>query len=147
MRKLALVLCLVVLLGAMATGVLAKKMGSGNNGNGYGKGGRFGGEKGNKGPQGSDFETEGNETEGNETEGGEIEGNETEGAEPENKVERTPKYPADHNGLYKTRGQSRHLYLYEKDDEWTPIARGAWGKMTYKHVGRSLRFVFNGRRL
>ncbi len=37
-----------------------------------------------------------------------------------------------------------HVYLYEKDAEWTLVEGGAWGKMKYNLSGSTFDFVFNG---
>jgi hypothetical protein len=54
---------------------------------------------------------------------------------------KNPKSPADYNGLNKGNSKMSHLYLYEKDPiEWTVVAVGAWGKMSFDEDS----FVFNG---
>lgn len=54
---------------------------------------------------------------------------------------KTPKSPADYNGLNKGKSEVNHLYLYEKDSStWEIVEDGAWGKMMYKADN----FVFNG---
>ena len=44
-----------------------------------------------------------------------------------------------------------HLYLYEKtpatEGAWPIVEGGAWGKMTYKLLGNTFDFVFNGHEL
>lgn len=36
------------------------------------------------------------------------------------------------------------LYLYQKDSNWNVVAGGAWGKMTYRLMGPTFDFIFNG---
>jgi hypothetical protein len=40
-----------------------------------------------------------------------------------------------------------HLYLYEKEADWTIVEGGAWGKMKYNLSGSKFDFVFNGHEL
>jgi len=46
------------------------------------------------------------------------------------------------------RSDTAHLYLFQKDPStWQIIPNGAWGKMTYRIISPSFRFVFNGHKL
>ena len=54
-----------------------------------------------------------------------------------------PKSPADYNGLNKGKSDIYHLYLYEKNPDWSIAEDGAWGKMTFGTES----FVFNGHKL
>jgi len=151
MKKLAIALSTMLILGILGASVLAKNM----NSQGYGKGGKFGeqadpapsngngngkgwGKGGNPNKPIEEEETEVEETE--ETE-------ETEEIEEEEEYIPTPKHPADSNGLRKTNGKVRHLYLYEKDEEWNPVVGGAWGKMTYRPSGKTFWYTFTGHKL
>jgi hypothetical protein len=146
MKKLAIALSVMLIMGILGAGVLGKSYGKGgkdsenpasdnSNGNGWGKGGNP--DKPGKG--GETQSTGENLTEGNLT--GSTEQTSGNG---KGKNKTTPKYPADFNGLNKTRGRVRHLYLYEKNDTtWEPIPRGAWGKMTYRPSGKTFRYTFS----
>jgi len=170
MKKLALLLCAILVTGVVGTGVLAKKGGNGKTkGKGYGRGGRFVGPPEWAGSDHDDTDdtqlntddTEQDDTEQDDTE--QVEAQDSEGDQDDQqtgdteeteeddgngkafgKNKETPKSPADYNGLNKP-GNSRHLYLYEKNpDDWSIVEDGAWGKMTYRPVGKTLRFVFTG---
>ena len=140
MKRLALLLCAILIMGVVGTAAFAKKEGNGSNGKSYGKGGRYGGKPEWAGND--DEETE--ETGEEETEEEETEEEESNG-KALGKDKDTPKAPADFNGL-KESGNSRHLYLYEKipEGDWPTLDDGAWGKMTYRPSGKTLRFVFTG---
>jgi hypothetical protein len=151
MKKLAVALSIILILGIVGAGVLAKsgkaksygqsknKYGEdteeGPNGNGkaWGKGGNP-----NK-PGGPEMEAEDEEQEEQEGEEEEVESQ-----DQEEEAQPTPRYPADYNGLYKTRGRVRHLYLYPKDPTtWYPVEGGAWGKMTYRPSGQTFRYTLS----
>jgi hypothetical protein len=147
MKKLAIALSTMLILGILGAGVLAKNM----NVPGSGKGAKFGEQSdpapGNNG-NGKGWGKGGNPNKPiEEEEEPEIE--ETEETEETETTEYipTPKHPADSNGLRKTNGKVRHLYLYEKDEAWVPVVGGAWGKMTYRPMGKTFRFTFTGHKL
>jgi hypothetical protein len=155
MKKLAIALSTMLILGILGAGVLAKNMNSqgygkgklgeqtdpapGNNGNGKGWG-----KGGNPNKPVEEEESEIEETEENE-EDEEDEETEVEETEENGKGGKpTPKHPADHNGLTRGNGRVKHLYLYEKDENWDPVLGGAWGKMDYRPSGKTFRYTFTG---
>jgi hypothetical protein len=140
MRKLAIALSTMLILGILGAGVLAKN----ENSKSYGKGGKYGEESDPSPGNGKGWGKGGNpdkqEGEGTvETTGEET----TTEATGEGKNKPTPKHPADSNGLRKTNGKVKHLYLYEKNETWYPVVGGAWGKMTYRPSGKTFRYTLS----
>ena len=54
-----------------------------------------------------------------------------------------PNGPSAENGLTKGNSEINHLYLYEKDQQWNVVEKGAWGKLTFDETS----FNFNGHKL
>ena len=147
MKRLALLLCAMLVIGIAGTGALAKQGGNGKR-RSYGNEERHGPPEWANRPEwagSGDDDTEETETEETETEETETEETEEEGnGKAYGRKRDTPRAPADYIGLNKP-GNSRHLYLYEKNpDDWSIVEDGAWGKMTYRPSGKTLRYVFTG---
>ncbi len=172
MKRLALILCAMLVLAVLGTSAFAKKGGI-PNGKGYGRGGRHGSAQPTPGlvqtnsdeedgdedqtidePADEDTANEVDDDEDDQDDqdaedaddGAEIEDSDDEGEQGQNGKE-TPKDPADYHGLNK-QGKRRHLYLYQKDPAtWETLVGGAWGKLTFTPSGDEFCFVFNGHNL